>query len=660
MNVAERKQQASALEQKGEVTKAIAAYRQILEHLEGSPAILRELPLYVKLGDLCHKQGDGDEAAAMYNRAAETYAEHGSAKSVAALCQRMHKVAPESGLAHQYYAGLMLRKGHVAATRKLLIDFAKRSNSPSMLEQLKALGNRVETEVAPELKKLLKRKEPTSEAVELTQSTTDLLEGAPQPDNAGDALDQSEAEPFTIDTGSKLEDEIGDESGLESEAEPAEATSDQLIVAPRSSAEYDRMLQVYDDEEDQPADDAGGLTIDHGATFDEGGVEEGAAPAQAAASEAPRHDSPEAEQVQEPTEDERVSLSVETPLVSPAKLETMEDTSRASGPHELGLVPGLHLGSAEDAEQRHRHAPDPFWPDTSELDEAKPAATNAAERLSGALDQLSTGPLSSGAVPRPSTAIGTVSSPPKRAPRRVGRGGLAVAAVGIIAVAGGLLYSGVISLDVISDLMTDLASPEAEAVAEVPSGDDAGSSAETAPAEDSMPPAEGLPLVTAAPDTQPAGTVEGGFAIPSVVDSMLDLVEIPEWDPSELLPPPARVTAQAPTPGVGTRRSRPGSGPLVIVDQLEVIDVSPFSTSGRAGFRINQRLGSGGLAVTIFPLEDPTAASARIPVKVETQGDGTMLGSTRFGPYDVYVQARVTSAGMVALLQRLVTLPPGR
>ncbi len=52
MDVKAHKQQAQALEKKGQTAKAIAAYRAVLDHLEGSKDLLRELPLFVKVGDL--------------------------------------------------------------------------------------------------------------------------------------------------------------------------------------------------------------------------------------------------------------------------------------------------------------------------------------------------------------------------------------------------------------------------------------------------------------------------------------------------------------------------------------------------------------------------------------------------------------------------------
>ncbi len=69
MDVQAHKQHAQALEKRGKTAKAITAYRQVLDHLDGSKALLRELPLFVKVGDLCFKRDDKKTALAMYDRA---------------------------------------------------------------------------------------------------------------------------------------------------------------------------------------------------------------------------------------------------------------------------------------------------------------------------------------------------------------------------------------------------------------------------------------------------------------------------------------------------------------------------------------------------------------------------------------------------------------
>ena len=64
--VSELKERARAHEKEGEHEKALKIYQHVLKHLEGSPAIKRELPMYVKAGDLQIKLEDKAGAIASY------------------------------------------------------------------------------------------------------------------------------------------------------------------------------------------------------------------------------------------------------------------------------------------------------------------------------------------------------------------------------------------------------------------------------------------------------------------------------------------------------------------------------------------------------------------------------------------------------------------
>ena len=78
--VSDLKDRARAFERRGQIEKALTVYQHIIKHLEGTPAIVPELQLYVKAGDLLLKLEDPEAGLAMYERAAEQLAAHGSAK----------------------------------------------------------------------------------------------------------------------------------------------------------------------------------------------------------------------------------------------------------------------------------------------------------------------------------------------------------------------------------------------------------------------------------------------------------------------------------------------------------------------------------------------------------------------------------------------------
>ena len=114
MDIATLKDEARSLEQQDRHAEALALYRKILAHLEGTSGILRELPLYVKAGDLNLKLGDAKTAIAMYERAAKRYAQYGSGKSVVALCTKVLRVDPSRTYVYLTHARLMIERGHVA------------------------------------------------------------------------------------------------------------------------------------------------------------------------------------------------------------------------------------------------------------------------------------------------------------------------------------------------------------------------------------------------------------------------------------------------------------------------------------------------------------------------------------------------------------------
>jgi hypothetical protein len=125
MDIATLKEEARALEQKGRAADALALYRKALARLEGTQEIWRELPLYVKAGDLNLKLGDGKTAITMYERAAKRYAQYGSGKSVLALCAKILRVSPNRTQVYLAFARLMVERGHVAEAAKVLAGYAE-------------------------------------------------------------------------------------------------------------------------------------------------------------------------------------------------------------------------------------------------------------------------------------------------------------------------------------------------------------------------------------------------------------------------------------------------------------------------------------------------------------------------------------------------------
>jgi tetratricopeptide (TPR) repeat protein len=155
VDIAALKEEARALEQQGRTAEALALYRKTLARLEGTPGILRELPLYVKAGDLNLKLGDGKAAIAMYERAAKRYAQYGSSKSVIALCSKILRVAPARTYAYLSLARLMIERGHVSEAAKVLASYAERVNLGKAQEVIGNLAELDADQTRPVLEMLL-------------------------------------------------------------------------------------------------------------------------------------------------------------------------------------------------------------------------------------------------------------------------------------------------------------------------------------------------------------------------------------------------------------------------------------------------------------------------------------------------------------------------
>ena len=155
MNVEERKQQGRTFEQHGETAKALGLYEEILSELEGTPAIWRELPLYVRAGDLSLKTGDAGAAIAHYEKAATAYAVYGSSKSVIALCTKILRVHPRRTDVFLRLVHLMIEREHLADARVVLTEYAGRMKLPKAGFVLEDLADRPEQQLKPVLEMLL-------------------------------------------------------------------------------------------------------------------------------------------------------------------------------------------------------------------------------------------------------------------------------------------------------------------------------------------------------------------------------------------------------------------------------------------------------------------------------------------------------------------------
>ena len=252
MNVEEQKQAARALEQQGETEEALSLYEKILADLEGTPEIWRELPLYVKAGDLSLKLNDSSNAVSHYEKAANAYAAYGSSKSVIALCTKILRVNP--GRTHVFLrlVRLMIEREHLADARLVLVEYAERLKLPKAALVLESLADKSEEEMKPLLEMLLEL------GGRYEYARAQGRDHAPEEDTAEEES-HSEAETLLMDAvapsgTADASAEEGSEQGLEPPASRAEAAGTDAAGQrePESVPPGDRDLDTEGDSSTEP------------------------------------------------------------------------------------------------------------------------------------------------------------------------------------------------------------------------------------------------------------------------------------------------------------------------------------------------------------------------------------------------------------------------
>jgi len=343
VDVKTRKQKARALAQKGETKKALAVYREILEHLEGTKGILRELPLYVKAGDLCFLEGDTKAALAMYDKAGQLYAEHGSGKSVIAVCGKILKVLPKGINTHLHYARLLIEGGHVGEARKVLVNYAAVFDFAKVRQALEIMEGRSDDDVMPVLEIVLEMAEWSGEEPEARSESPEIAELEEQAEEAEiesaglDSLDPVDMEPEVAqpditqpgdhqeekaDAGEELE--ISKSATEMFEERPVARTGD---ITGDIASEFEKSGE-QDDKAKSPAD-SGSVIVKSGQDWE---VEESSIagreelpeeePPAPARPEIPVADVPAPAAVRDPTSVPNINMA---PPEGPPKLATVED-----------------------------------------------------------------------------------------------------------------------------------------------------------------------------------------------------------------------------------------------------------------------------------------------------------------------------------------------
>jgi len=626
VDVKTRKQKASALAQKGATEKALAVYLEILEHLEGTKGILREVPLYVKAGDLCLEKGDPNAALEMYEKAGQLYAKHGSGKSVIAVCGKILKVLPKGNNTHLRYARLLIKGGHVGEARKVMVNYAAVFDFTKVRQALEIMEGRSDDDVMPVLEMVLEMAVRSGEEAAEPQASSEIAELEEQAEEAEiesaglDSLDPVDMEPSAaqpdIAQPGDQEDEKADAGGeLEISLGMADMLEERRVA--RTSGITGNVASDFeksggqDDEAQSPPDSASGIIKSGGdweveessiAAREEPSEEEPTEPARA---EIPVADIPAPAEVRDPTSLPSVHL---TPPEEPPKLVTVETAEALKDVR----VEEVAVDRFSESHPKFRSSKENvIWP-------AKPAEPAAPRR----------------APVRPSQSARVVTPPPRlstpqrrvsgsqQAPGRRGRdkpgprksGGLPAVVWVIIAVVIGVALA----------MLVPFGGKRPAAGAGSP--DDGGAAV--------------VQGVRSTPRSiQP--TDSSTLARLPLVDSILDSTEI------ELRPPP---------PDFPVSTAEPAKVPLISVEGLVVATVRTLIGQGRTGYRLVQLLDSGErLTLTVFPIAAGAAATMTDgAVQVTSNPDGTAEGIVRFGDYEVRARAAVSTELLEVLLEQLV------
>jgi hypothetical protein len=154
MNIAALKEQARALERRGDTAAALDVYERILAQLE-TTSVEPEAPLFVKMGDLSLRTGRAPAAIEMFERAARRYAELGSHRSVIALCVKILRTDSSRTDTYFTFARAMLECDQVEPARLVLLDYAERARMRKTLSKLRDLESAPDAKLKPMLERLL-------------------------------------------------------------------------------------------------------------------------------------------------------------------------------------------------------------------------------------------------------------------------------------------------------------------------------------------------------------------------------------------------------------------------------------------------------------------------------------------------------------------------
>ena len=122
-SVSQLKNQARREEQRENWSRAIELYGEAIRLSEEAGEVSLDLSLYNRIGDLYRRQGDIDQAVHYYMEAVDQYADQGLHTGAIALCNKIHRLAPDKVEVFRNLGRLYAATGLVAEARNSFRKF---------------------------------------------------------------------------------------------------------------------------------------------------------------------------------------------------------------------------------------------------------------------------------------------------------------------------------------------------------------------------------------------------------------------------------------------------------------------------------------------------------------------------------------------------------
>jgi len=135
VNVATLRKRAADFEQKKQLDKAIAAYREILDIFDAGGDDNIDVGLYNRVGDLLVRQGNTPDAVTLYERAVDLYAEGGFFNNAIALCNKILRTSPGRATVYYKLGKISAAKGFNGDAKSNFLEYADRMQKVGQMEE---------------------------------------------------------------------------------------------------------------------------------------------------------------------------------------------------------------------------------------------------------------------------------------------------------------------------------------------------------------------------------------------------------------------------------------------------------------------------------------------------------------------------------------------